>query len=204
VAAVRVAVVESMPFRGDAPVALTFDDGPDPAITPAILDVLADKRARATFFVLGSLADREPDSVCRAIDEGHGLGVHAWNHVDLKDESPEVVRTHLKRTVALLRALRAEPRLFRPPFGHWNDTLLDLATEFRLTTVKWSIDPKDWDDPPADLIVERVCKAVEPGSIVLLHDGNGRKATVAALPVLIDELRARQFTIVDLHSQLTG
>jgi peptidoglycan/xylan/chitin deacetylase (PgdA/CDA1 family) len=198
------AVVEKMPGCREPFVALTFDDGPNPTTTPFILDVLAEKQAPATFFVLGWWADGYPDLVCRAMADGHGLGVHAWQHVDLTAESPDQIRDHLKRSVALLRALGAAPRLFRPPFGHWNETLVDTADELGLTTVKWSVDPKDWNDPSPEVIVERVCDAVEPGSIILLHDGGGRSATVAALPAIIDELRARGFTIVDLERQLTA
>jgi len=183
--------------------ALTFDDGPDPDFTPRILALLADHGVPATFFVLGEQCVSHPDVVAALRDAGMGIGVHSWDHCDLRGSGPGLVRDQLGRTIDLLHRLGADPVLFRPPFGNWDDDVVGVAAELGLQTVCWSVDSRDWQEPPEDRLVARVGAALRPGSIVLMHDGGGdRAATVAALPRLIQHAADAGLACVELAEAL--
>ena len=192
-------------------VALTFDDGPDPDVTPKILDILKDRRVPATFFVIGENAITQPNLVNRIIDEGHELGNHSYTHPNLALVSPRGTRLELNATQRLIQAYTGRGmRLFRAPyFGDAEPTTADelgpalLAQQDGYMNVGLHVDPGDWKRPGVDAIVTRTIEQVEAGdpersgNVVLLHDGGGeRSQTIAALPLIIDGLRARGYRFV--------
>jgi peptidoglycan-N-acetylglucosamine deacetylase len=201
----RAAPIWAMPVQGDAPVALTFDDGPDPGTTLEVVDVLVAHGVTATFFVVAELALRYPEPVLRALGAGMEIGLHGWDHVDLAGQPAASVAGQLERSLEAIRKLGADPHLFRPAYGSLDDVIVETAAACGLATVNWSVNPEDWTRPGAGVIADRVAQAVEPGAIVMLHDGGGdRSQTVAALPVILDHFTAAGLTVVDLLGQLLG
>jgi len=199
-------------------IALTFDDGPSPQWTPKILDILRQKGVKATFFTIGENGEANPRLVQRVLAEGHEIGNHTFTHPNVAEISKEAARLELNATQRLVQALTGRSmRLFRPPFfGDAEPTTPDeinavkLAQSLGYTTVGLRVDPDDWAGPSADTIVQRIMERVADtnpetrGQIVLLHDAGGdRSQTVAALPRIIDGLRAKGLEIVPV-SQLAG
>ncbi|HEU5376755.1 MAG TPA: polysaccharide deacetylase family protein [Ktedonobacteraceae bacterium] len=181
-------------------IALTFDDGPNLSFTPHILALLQRYGVKATFFVIGSEATAHTALVQQEYQQGHAVEDHTWSHPDLTSLSPSGVLDQLQRTAGKIQALTDEaPLAFRPPGGHFNRAVQSLAASLGLTTVLWSVDPRDWSKPGATVIIQRVLDAVHNGSIILLHDGGGdRSETVAALPTIITPLKQRGFRFVTI------
>ncbi len=186
-------------------VALTFDDGPNPDATPPILDALADLDVKATFFVLGRYAERWPDLVRRIESEGHQLGNHGYFHRKLQFRSPAYVRQDLKLGKrAIERAGTKPPRFFRAPHGFRSPWVTAIASSLGERTVGWSLGVWDSDKPGVGEIVKRTVEGVKPGSIVLLHDGDGydaggdRMQTARAVPEIIERLRDRGYRLTTL------
>jgi peptidoglycan/xylan/chitin deacetylase (PgdA/CDA1 family) len=175
-------------------VRLTFDDGPNRNATPAILDTLAARGVKATFFVVGSMAAASPGIVRRASTEGHRIGNHSWSHPNLTKLSREQVTSQLARTNETIKqATGASPTEWRPPYGATNTLVEAAARDVGLTSmVLWTVDPRDWADPPATTVRDRVLQAVRPNSTVLLHDGTGAN-TPEALPMILDGLADRGY-----------
>lgn len=181
--------------RGDRGVALTFDDGPDPVQTPRILDLLAEHRATATFFVLGEAVEQHPALLRRIVAEGHSIGNHTYSHTpcdhlswkDLRDELRETDRAV---TAALQTGPTAEIRrleLFRPPFGILPaEHALRLLGERRM--VLWNRDSRDYRGASAERITS-LAEELRPRDVILLHDRF--PATLQALPSLIQRARDR-------------
>ena len=199
-------------------VALTFDDGPSDEWTPKILDILKAKGVKATFFIIGENGETNPSLVKRIYAEGHEIGNHTFTHPNLGLTSDEVTRVEINATQRLVEALTGRSmRLFRAPFfGDAEPTTpneilpISQAQKLGYVSVGLRVDPDDWQHPPAKLIVQRVLERMSDadpetrGQIVLLHDAGGDRAqTVAALPELIDALRAKGLEIVPV-SQLAG
>src|SRR5580765_5798247 len=208
-------------------VALTFDDGPDPAYTPKILDILKQEHAPATFFLIGLQTQKFPGLAQRIYNEGHAVGNHTFTHPDISDVSQWYMkRVELQLTEKLFASkLGVKPLYFRPPYSI--DQEPDVADQVRplelvqgegYITVGSKIDPNDWKKgQTADEIVAGVMDQVEReatkgcetraplycGNIILLHDGGGdREQTVKALPLIINGLRARGFRIVSVEELL--
>jgi peptidoglycan/xylan/chitin deacetylase (PgdA/CDA1 family)/spore germination protein YaaH/GT2 family glycosyltransferase len=199
-------------------VALTFDDGPDKVWTPRILDVLKREHAPATFFVTGTNALGQGGLLNRILAEGSELGNHSTSHADLGREPAALVRLELAATERLVEAYTGRGmRLFRPPFlGDADPDTHDelhasrVAADMGYLTVGLNVDPLDWRAPGVDTIVDATVRQVtagtdeHPAQIVLLHDAGGdRTQTVAALPRIIRELRARGYDFVTV-STLAG
>lgn len=177
------------------PVYLTFDDGPDPVITPQVLDLLAAHNAKATFFVQGSQVEAYPDLARRIVSEGHSLQNHAWNHPRLPNLThDEITFGQLQPTnEAITAATGVTPSCLRAPYGATSPTVFSAAAAVGLEVVGWNLDPGDYNNPGASAISGFVLNNISPGSIVLLHDaGSGdRQQTVDALATLLPELSAR-------------
>ncbi|HSB94916.1 MAG TPA: polysaccharide deacetylase family protein, partial [Spongiibacteraceae bacterium] len=199
-------------------IALTFDDGPDPIWTPQILDILKQKNVRATFFIIGENGESYPNLLQRVYAEGHDVGNHTFTHPNLGESPHELTEIELNATQRLFEAVTGHSmRFVRPPyFGDAEPTTADelipveRAQAMGYITVGLRVDPDDWQRPPAATIVQRVLEQIADknpetrGQIVLLHDAGGDRAqTVAALPLLIDELRARGYELVPV-SALAG
>ena len=200
-------------------IALSFDDGPDRQFTPKILDILKQKAAPATFFVIGSEANNALGLLHREYNEGHEIGNHTYTHPRWNDISKTQIDVELNVTERLLNStLGVNTLLFRPPYGidHQPETAdevsqLPAAQSMGYLIVGARIDPHDWGEPggippaPAPVIVQRVLDQARAntGNIVLLHDGGGdRTQTVLALPKIIDGLRAAGFAIVPVAELL--
>jgi len=181
-------------------VALTFDDGPDPQVTPAVLDILASRGVPATFFMLGRMAAVHPELVRQVAAAGNGVGGHTWNHVDLRTTSDPSYEAEVDRTNRLLSGLAGQDiRCVRPPKGATDARVLTQLNARGMSNVLWSVDPTDWARPGAAEIVRRTLAAVGPGSIILLHDAGGdRSQTLAALPAILDGIHDRGLTPVVL------
>lgn len=184
----------------DRAVALTFDDGPNPDATPAILDALAARGVKATFFILGRHAERWPDLVRRVADEGHALGNHGYFHRKLHFKSPSYVREDLERgTAAIENATGVRPRLFRAPHGFRSPWVTPIARALGQRTVGWSLGVWDTALPGVETIADRTVEGARPGSILLLHDGDGydaagdRMQTARAVPLIVDRLLAQGY-----------
>jgi peptidoglycan-N-acetylglucosamine deacetylase len=181
-------------------VALTFDDGPDPADTPKLLDILRDKGVKATFFVVGKRADQYPEIVLRAWREGHLIANHTWSHRNLFCFlPPSRLRTEIERgTESVRRICGFRPRLFRSPVGQRHALLRPYLKEAGLEYVSWSIRTRDTLTANSGVLARRILKQASSGDIILLHDHLPRGAHVMleALPRVIDELRKRGFEFV--------
>ncbi|RKN84110.1 polysaccharide deacetylase family protein [Paenibacillus ginsengarvi] len=152
-------------------VALTFDDGPDPVYTPHLLDLLRKHGAKATFFVLGSKAERYPELIKRIHDEGHQLGIHNYSHTSNWFMSPWSVRDkHADRSADIVASITGtKPAFYRPPWGILN--FFDLFFLKSYTVVLWSVMPKDWRSRIGrNKLKARLMRSIRPGSVVLLHD----------------------------------
>jgi cellulose synthase/poly-beta-1,6-N-acetylglucosamine synthase-like glycosyltransferase/peptidoglycan/xylan/chitin deacetylase (PgdA/CDA1 family)/spore germination protein YaaH len=203
-------------------VALSFDDGPDPTWTPKILDILKQKDVKGTFFMIGEAASENVGLMQRVFREGHEIGNHTYTHPDISEISPQHLSIELKLTERLFASkVGVQPLYFRPPYSIDQEpdtddeaTPIEAIEKQGYIIIGDKIDTDDWDErnrkSPA-LIAQTVLDALHNmqnpnkpwarGSIILLHDGGGdRSATVAALPVLIDELRANGYSIVPVSA----
>ncbi len=181
-------------------VALTFDDGPWPGHTEAILDVLKAEGVQATFFMIGRQVYRYPDVVARIRDEGHTLGNHTEDHVILGRATPEEVRRQVTEGQRAIQSVAGvKPGWFRPPGGSMSARVGHEVARFEMQVAMWSVDPQDWRKPPVATMIQRVLTNVKPGAVVLLHDGGGdRTNTVAAVGPIVRELKKRGYTFVTL------
>lgn len=197
---------------------LTFDDGPDPAYTPAILDILKAKNVKATFFIIGANAEAHPGLLQRILAEGHELGNHTFTHPNLAETAPEADKLEYNATQRLIEALTGRRMiLFRPPYlGDAEPVNKDeiipvqIAQDQGLLTIGVHVDPFDWQQPSAEEMMQRIMKSVtdpDPetrGNIILLHDSGGdRRKTVELLPGLIDQLKKKGYRFVPV-SELAG
>ena len=197
---------------------LTFDDGPDTAYTPAILDILKEKNVKATFFIIGANAEAHPALLQRILAEGHEVGNHTFTHPNLAETAPEADKIEYNATQKLFEALTGRRMvLFRPPYlGDAEPVNKDelipvqIAQDQGYLTIGVHVDPFDWQQPSLDEMMQRILHSVtdpDPetrGNIILLHDSGGdRTKTVELLPGLIDGLQARGYKFV-LVSKLAG
>ena len=186
-----------MVSHSSAPVALTFDDGPDPRWTPAVLDALREADARATFFVLAPRAAARPELLERMVAEGHAVGLHAHEHVRHTDLDARAGGDDTRKALAVLDGLGVRPALWRTPWGVEAEWTREVAAEHGLRVVGWSADTRDWrgDAPrPASAIDGEV----RAGAVVLAHDGlgpgarrSGCEETVALIGPLVALVRER-------------
>lgn len=179
-------------------VALTFDDGPDPERTPALLDALAELDVKATFFLVGHRVDAFPELAARIVREGHEIGNHTYSHRYLPlARSRSVARELAATDAAIERATGIRPTLARPPYGGRSPRNVRAFERSEKRLVLWDVNSFDWKGAPADAIVSRVVERTRSGSIVLLHEArDGGEITVDAVRLLVPELRARGYELV--------
>lgn len=179
-------------------IALTFDDGPSTAWTPALLDGLKERGVKATFFLIGENADKNPEIVKRMAEEGHLIGNHTYHHVELTKVSENEARLELADTSAVIvRITGKEPEYMRPPFGAWQRK---LEQEIEMLPVLWTIDPLDWTTENQDEIVNKVVTEAEENDIILLHDCY--KSSVEAGLRIVDILQEEGFVFVTVDELL--
>ena len=179
-------------------VALTFDDGPNPATTPKILDILKEKKATATFFLLGENVAANQDLVKRIVDEGNEVGSHSYSHPLLTTLSDEEVKAEVQKTdKAIFEACGILPQNLRAPYGAADQRVAKIAGK---PLIHWSVDSQDWESKNADAINARLKSTLYEGSIVLMHDIH--EATLQALPQVIDTMRAEGYEFVSVDTML--
>jgi len=178
-------------------IGLTFDDGPDPAWTPAVLRLLARAHVHATFCVVGRHVAKYPQLTRAIVAGGHTLCNHTWSHDEHLVQRPaDVIRRELAMTQAAVQdATGVTPWLFRAPGGIWSARVIREARLQGMRPLMWQVDPRDWTRPGWTAIVVKVVATLRPGAIVLLHDGGGNRAqTVAALYWMLIQLPRRHYT----------
>lgn len=179
-------------------IALTYDDGPS-SLTPTLLDVLAEARVAASFYMLGPSAASREDTVRRVASEGHLIGNHTWSHPQLPELDDEQVAAQIVRTRDLLRAISGQAvASFRPPYGEYDQRVLDVAQQ---PAILWSVDTRDWAGPADDVLEATAVDGASPGGIILFHDIHERSVRVA--PAVVAGLLDRGFSLVTV-SQLFG
>lgn len=184
-------------------IALTFDDGPGP-ITPKLLTLLKKEQVRATFFLVGSQIGYSPQSLLRAVQDGHELGNHSYSHSSLASGSGSAA-SQLKQTNRRIREVTSfTPCLYRPPYGATSGSLVALGKSMGMTSVLWDIDTNDWQLPGSSVISSRVVSGARPGSIALMHDAGGnRSGTLSAVAQMIPKLKRKGYSFVTV-SELLG
>jgi len=183
-------------------VALTVDDGPNFRTTPELLEVLRGKNVKLTMFILGKNAKQHPEILAQAVADGHEIATHAYSHNFLSKMNITEVSKELDEAEKVICAVAPKPLLFRPPGGGYNDSVLEETSKRGYTTILWSIDPGDWRCPSVESVVNNVMENVEPGSIVLLHDGQYPLPTSKAISIIIDRLRGQGYEIVTVGKLL--
>ena len=173
-------------------VALTFDDGPSPKYTPLLLDGLKERNVRATFFLLGKNVKENQELVQRMQAEGHLLGNHTYNHVQLNKIPETTARQEiLKTNNEIYEATGKYPEYMRPPYGAWKKNM-ELCVE--MLPVFWDIDTLDWKSQNVDAILKAAGEEPEDGSIILMHDEY--QTSVEAALLLIDRLKEKGYEFV--------
>jgi peptidoglycan/xylan/chitin deacetylase (PgdA/CDA1 family) len=183
-------------------VALTFDDGPHAAHTPRLLDLLAKRHIKATFFVLGECVSSYPDLLKREVAEGHEIGDHSWNHPNLAKLSDETVKGQLQRTHDIIQQTAGvDTRLVRPPYGSFSERQKHWATsQLGFNLIYWDVDPLDWKRPGPSVVASRILKQARSGSIILMHDIHG--PSIDAVPMVLDGLLAKGYRFVTVSELL--
>jgi peptidoglycan/xylan/chitin deacetylase (PgdA/CDA1 family) len=196
--------------RDSGRVALSFDDGPDPEVTPAVLDALAKHSARATFFSIGRSLEEHPRLARRLVAEGHELGNHSYRHSRWQnffgagEQAREIERG--AQAIAGVTGSQVEP-LYRPPIGLKRPALARAATRHQLTLVAWSLHSRDTRTTDPKRMAQRVLERIRPGDIVLMHDGHdrpgrNRPACAQAVPLILQGLRERGLQCVTVSDLL--
>jgi peptidoglycan-N-acetylglucosamine deacetylase len=183
-------------------IALTFDDGPSAVLTPKLLDLLAARHLKATFFVVGQNAADHPEILKRAVKEGHEIANHSWSHPNLGKMSDEAVRRELQKTDdAIAAAIGKRPTLLRPPYGSITARQKQwIHEEFGYRIIIWDVDPLDWKRPGPSVVTARILKETQAGSIVLAHDIH--PPTIEAMPGTFDQLMKKGFKSVTVTELL--
>ncbi len=186
--------------------ALTFDFGSDPGNVWRILQVLADRGVKATFFVTGEAAANHPDVIRSVVAQGHEIGNHSYSHPYFTQLTSAQMADELSRTATAIRnATGQSPQpFFRPPYGDYNSSVLQAAGDAGYThTIMWTIDTVDWQGVSSAAVRDAVLSRATPGAIALMHVGGGASGTPDALPGMIDGLRAAGYQLVTV-SELLG
>lgn len=183
-------------------IALTFDDGPNKATTPRLLDMLAKRGIKVTFFILGENAQENTDILKREIAEGHEIGNHSWSHPNLGKMSENAVHDQLQRTQDLVfQVTGSKPKIMRPPYGSFTEHQKKWAAEqFGFKVILWEVDPLDWKKPGPSVVANRIVSETHPGYIILAHDIHAQ--TVDAMEATLDGLLAKGFKFVTVSELL--
>jgi peptidoglycan/xylan/chitin deacetylase (PgdA/CDA1 family) len=178
-------------------VALTFDDGPGP-YTQQVVSLLDQLRVPATFFEVGVPEQYFSAGTSDVVAHGYPIEDHTWSHAPMSQLSLGDQRSQLLKEASTIVKFGAPfPRLFRPPYGLWNSQTLSLLRRYRMLMVLWTVDTSDYRLPGTSSIIDSVVSGVQPGAIFLMHDAGGnRTETVAALPKIVEDLRARGYRFV--------
>ncbi|VTS12812.1 polysaccharide deacetylase family protein [Streptococcus pseudoporcinus] len=180
-------------------VALTFDDGPNPATTPKVLELLGKYGAKATFFMMGSKIAGNEALVKKVHDLGNDIGNHSWDHPNLTKLSPDQVKSQIQSTNdAIVKACGQKPVYLRPPYGATNDMVKQASG---MSQMLWTVDTRDWENHSTEGIMSNIKSQLQPGGVILMHDIH--QTSVDALPTVLEYLKKEGYQCVTL-SQLMG
>jgi len=201
-------IIRRRPSAGKK-VVLTFDDGPSQAYTPEILKILAEKKAKATFFMVGTQVDENPEIAKQVVEEGHEVGNHTFGHITVPHSPPPQLAAQIMRTnLVILQHTGVYPQYLRPPRGLYDMRMRRIAKLLGQELVLWSLSSQDWHfRANKSGIIRRVVERASAGDIILFHDsgsllggeGANRRPTVDALGPIIDGLRAKGLEIASLE-----
>lgn len=204
----KTSMVRTIPSPDSKTVALTFDDGPTQEVTPRVLEILKKEDVHATFFLVGWRVDENPDLVRSILEAGHAIGNHSYSHHSMRGKSAPFIQDEIERTTqAIQTATGQRTFIFRAPYGLWSVRLLELIDRLGYRPIHWTLSPHDWRRPSAKSIIHRCLARIQPGSIILLHDGFGgqrkgnRGAMLEALPTLIRSLKDSGYNFVTIPEQ---
>ena len=182
-------------------IAITIDDGPHPAYTPRLLQILKQSGVPATFFVVGEKAEEYPDLIRAEVAGGNEIGNHTYDHVSLVKIPPEYIDTEIEACGEVVKQITGKtPHLFRPPGGQYNLGVAEAAEALGYKLILYSDDPGDYADPGTGVIENRTLDTISNGGIILLHDGSAQILMI--LPQIIQRLKARGFRMVTVDELL--
>ncbi len=189
-------------------IAMTFDDGPHPTLTPKLLDILKERHIHVTFFVLGQMVKGHPEILAREVAEGHEIGNHSWDHPALNKLAEGGLQHQLADTSAIIKEVTGKaPTIMRPPHAATNPRLSRaIEKEYGMKVILWSVDPIDWKDPGPQVVEQRILSGgkesggAKPGAIILSHDIH--KGTIEAMPATLDALLAKGYKFVTVSELL--
>lgn len=191
-------VIENTEAENIKKIALTFDDGPHPVYTPLLLDGLAKRKVKATFFITGENAEAYPELVKRMQEEGHLIGNHTYSHIQLTRGNREKFKGELKKTNEIIEEITGQGVTYvRPPYGSWDKS---FEKELNMIPVLWNIDPLDWCCNDAACVIRKVESAAGEDAIILLHDSY--PSTVTAALQIVDDLQQRGYVFVTVEEIL--
>lgn len=183
--------------RDDKKIAISFDAAWGNEFTDDILDTLDKYNIKSTFFLVGFWVDKYPDDVKEIVNRGHEIGNHSTKHPDMTKLSREQMASELTITEEkIFKLTNKKPILFRPPFGAYNDSVIQVARELGYYPIQWDIDSLDWKELGVEPVIDRVIKNVGSGSIVLFH--NNAKYIKEYLPIVIERLQEKGFEIIPI------
>lgn len=178
-------------------VSISFDAAWGNEQTQTLLNILADKGVKATFFLVGFWAEKYPESVKAIHEAGHDVGNHSDTHPHLPKLEKEKITAQIDDCNKKIEAAGApKPILFRPPYGDYNNCVVESTNELNMHCIQWDVDSLDWKDPSPDDMVKRIKTKLKPGSIILMH--NGAKNTPEALPKIIDMIKSEGYQIIPI------
>ncbi|MDP4091709.1 MAG: polysaccharide deacetylase family protein [Bacillota bacterium] len=185
-------------------ISLTFDDGPDSSVTPAVLGILNKNNIKGSFFFVGTQINYFPGVVKTAYADGHLILNHSWDHPFFTKINSQSIKDEVIRTENRIQAIIGrKPALLRPPYGDLDEKALAAVNTTNNKAVIWSIDSMDWlNGIDRKNIVDNVVNNARPGDIVLMHSGVGQRAVLDVLQIIINELNKKKFKIVDLGELL--
>lgn len=181
-------------------VALTFDDGPHSKNTDDILNILSKYNAYATFFMLGSNAEKYPDVVKRVFDAGNEIGIHTWSHKELTKLSSDEIKKEVDNTASKIEKITGKrPTLVRPPYGSINENVKNTIDN---PLILWNVDSLDWKSRDKEKIVPLVLNDVQDGDIILLHDIHS--TTVPAVEEILKYLVENDYQVITVSQMLNA
>lgn len=185
-------------------IALTFDDGPHPYKTDAVLDILARYDIRATFFVVGENVSYYPEPLKRAVALGHEIGNHTYHHTLLSKSCEQSTAEEIEKTEEIIfRTAGYRTKLFRPPEGAYSECSLNVVKSKDYRVILWTVDSRDWENTSAETMVTNALNNVKGGSILLFHDYMGKRSnTLEAIEILIPKLLSRGYKFVTVSELL--
>ncbi len=190
----------------DKKIALTFDDGPHCKYTEQILDILRENDIKATFFVIGCNAEKNPEKVKKIAEDGHEIGNHTYSHGKKVTSDSETLNSEIRKASSVLeKIIGKKPTLFRPPEGKCNELVVSCARENGYSVILWSIDTRDWAHRAPTVIADDIMKQVRGGDIILFHDFiTPDTPTPEALKKIIPALKERGYEFCTVSEMIYG